>query len=102
MFNTYEELKEKFPIGTVYRGRKIEHTNYYYNLEDIRRYQTMYDRIFIIGDTTCMCIKNMEYKIEGYLFDGTSWYPAKQTLDGWEPINEDEIKAGGILNELYG
>ena len=96
MFNTYEELIEKFPIGTVYRKRKIEHTNYYYNLEDICRYNTMYDRVIIIGDTSCLCVKEIEYKVEGYLFEGTYWYPTKRTWDGWETIDEDEINMEGF------
>ena len=29
-----------------------------------------------------------------YLFDGEYWYPAKRTWDGWDKIDEDEIKIG--------
>lgn len=94
MFKTLEELKKQFPIGTVYQEKKIEHTNYYYNLEDIRCYKTMYNRVIIIDDTTCMCIKNIGYKVDGYLFDGEYWYPAKRTWDGWDKIDEDEINVG--------
>lgn len=96
MFNTYEELKEKFPIGTIYRTEEEEYKCYYYNLNDIRYYNTMYDRVIVIGKDTCLCIRKIEYKVDGYLFDGISWYPAKQIWGGWKPINEDEIEIGGF------
>ena len=96
MFNTYEELKEKFPIGTIYQTEEKEYKCYYYNLDDIHYYNTMYDRVIVIGQDTCLCIKKIEYKVEGYLFDGTYWYPAKRTWDGWETIDEDEVDVGGF------
>ncbi len=96
MFKTFEELKEKFPIGIIYQTKEERHENYYYNLEDIRRYKMTYDRVIIIGQDTCLCIRKIEYKVEGYLFDGTYWYPSKRTWDGWEKIDEDEVNVGGF------
>ena len=96
MFNTYEELKEKFPIGTIYQTEEKEYKCYYYNLDDIRCYNKMYDRVIVIGQDTCLCIRKIEYAVAGYLFDGISWYPAKQTWDGWVPIDKDEIEIGGF------
>ena len=96
MFNTYEELKEKFPIGIVYRTVEGGYKRYYYNLNDVRLYNTMYDSVIVTGQDTCLCISKIEYKVEGYLFDGTYWYPAKRTWDGWETIDEDEVDVGGF------
>ena len=95
MFNTYEELKEKFPIGTVYRRSEEIYKHHYYNNEDINIYKKMYDKVVVISHKTCTCVRYNEYKVDGYLFDGTGWYPAKQTWDGWEPIIEDEINVLG-------
>ena len=96
MFKTLEELKEKFPIGTVYRRIFQEIKNYYYNENDKQAYSAIYYRVRILDNNVCLCTEKIEYKVDGYLFDGTSWYPAKQTWDGWEPIDEDEINVGGF------
>ena len=96
MFNTYEELKERFPIGAIYRTEEEGYKHHYYNLDDIRCYNAMYDKVIVTGQDTCLCIRKIEYKIDGYLFDGTSWYPARQDWDGWEPIDEDKINVEGF------
>lgn len=96
MFNSYEELKEKFPIGTIYRTEEEGYKHHYYNLDDIRCYNAIYDRVIITGQDTCLCIGKIEYKVDGYLFDGEYWYPAKRTWDGWDKIDEDEINVGGF------
>lgn len=94
MFNSYEELKEKFPIGTVYKRIFQENKNYYYNEKDMQAYLALYHRVKILDNNLCLCIKEIEYKVEGYLFDGARWHPAKRTWDGWETIDEDEINVG--------
>lgn len=96
MFKTYEELIEKFPVGTVYRRSEVRYKNHYYNLDDIHYYQTVYDKVIIIDEENCWCIGHNDYKVDGYLFNGTNWYPAKRTWEGWEPISEDEIEIGGF------
>ena len=96
MFNTYEELIENFPIGTIYRRTEREHINFYYNSADIDHYEKMYHKVITRDNETCLCIEKIEYKVEGYLFDGTYWYPAKQTWDGWDKIDEVEINVEGL------
>ena len=91
MFNSYEELKEKFPIGTVYRKTARKYKECCYDSNDINYMKNYYDSYVKTEDNLYICTKIHEYKVDGYLFDGTDWYPAKQTWDGWEPIDEDEI-----------
>lgn len=37
------------------------------------------------------CEEKTECRVDGYLFNGESWYPAIQTWDGWLPVDEEEI-----------
>lgn len=48
--------------------------------------------IEIIGENLAKCTWDVEdYDlVNGYSFDGRSWWPAKATLDGWVPIREKE------------
>ena len=96
MFKTYEELKEKFPIGAIYRRVEEGYINYYYNSADIDCYKRTYHKVIIKDNETCLCIERKEYTVEGYLFDGTNWYPARRTWDGWECIDENEINVEGF------
>lgn len=96
MFKTYEELKEKFPVGTIYCIKKQEERNYYYDERDIQSYLALYSHVKILDNNLCLCIRIIEYKVDGYLFDGEYWYPAKRTWDGWDKIDEDEINMEGF------
>lgn len=91
MFKTLEELKARFPIGAVYRIAENGEMIHVYNDNDIKIIKEHYDKITKIKTDKYWCVTIINYRVEGYLFDGEYWSPAKQTWDGWEPIDEDEI-----------
>lgn len=94
MFKTFEELKEKYPIGTKLNYSKTEYSqNFFFaRPEDLIEYRKEYKKVEIIGKNTVKCtwdVKDYEL-VSGYIFDGKSWWPAEVTWDGWIPIHEEE------------
>lgn len=55
-------VMEDFPIGTVIKSYCNKYTN----------------------------LKTKEEKVEGYVFNGTYWFPAYDTWDGWYPYYGDD------------
>lgn len=91
MFQTLEELKEKFPVGSIYKSYDIVTNGYFYTNDELKMYQKEYDKVEIIYDYCVKLTKTINIHVDGYIFNGKKWYPAKQTWDGWELINENEI-----------
>ena len=50
-----------------------------------------FKKVEIVNDTYVKCSWDVENydSVDGYLFDGTHWWPAENTWDGWIPIKED-------------
>ena len=93
MFNTFEEVQAKYPIGTKMNYAKDIMTQRYFYArpEDIVEYRRMYEKVEVISDELVECTWTVENYdlVDGYIYDGISWYPATITWDGWLPIEED-------------
>ena len=94
MFNTFEEVQAKYPIGTKmnYTKDTITQRYFYARPEDIVEYRRMYKKVEVINDDLVECTWDVEdYDlVDGYIYNGISWYPATITWDGWLPIKEEE------------
>lgn len=100
MFCTLEELKAKYPIGIKlnYSKNTMTQRYFYARPEDIVEYRKLYKTVEVINDELVECTWDVEEydSVDGYLFDGTHWWPAENTWDGWLPIhiiieeNEDD------------
>ena len=93
MFKTLEELQKKYPVGSTYRisWREIKAWCPFKN--DVLYFKNKHPnaRNFMICDNDFIHAEEKhEDKIEGYIFDGKYWYPAVQTWDGWQTIDEEE------------
>ena len=93
MYQTFEELKQNHPIGSIYKT----YWNYIHDWcptpADVYTFKQKHPNIrnfHLDDDGMIWCQEKSEYKVEGYLFDGESWYPAIQTWDGWLPIDEED------------
>lgn len=94
---TYEEIKEKYPIGSVLHSivTKVHHTNIYYTEEDIEIYKKNYLVVEIYPNNICECYRNGLYEIlvEAWLFDGKCWKVAYEDSEGyWRTYDDDELK----------
>ena len=93
MFKTLEELKEKYLLGTKLNYIKTTHSqNFFYaRPEDLFEFRKDFKKVEIINDTYVKCSWDVENydSVDGYLFDGTHWWPAENTWDGWISIKED-------------
>ena len=98
MFNTFEEVQAKYPIGTKMNYTKDIMTQRYFYAkpEDIVIYRRMYEKVEVISDELVECTWTFEnYElVDGYIYGGISWYPATTTWDGWLPIEEETEKDG--------
>ena len=98
MFNTFEEVQAKYPIGTKMNYTKDIMTQRYFYAkpEDIVAYRRMYEKVEVISDELVECTWTFEnYElVDGYIYDGISWYPATITWDGWLPIEQENEKDG--------
>lgn len=95
MFKTLEELKEKYPIGYVYRRDKIKHTGYAYNERDIEYYKSIYKNVKFKNKLNIIEVEYetiQNYSIQGYIFDGDEWYPAVDNWDGWITLTEEDME----------
>ena len=95
-FETLEELQKTFPIGTrlAEEFHYITEERFWYRHEDLGYYRNHYEDVTVISDHECLC-RRKEYfyeVVDGYLFDGEYWYPAKNTWDGWLPFTESDLK----------
>jgi len=94
MYQTLKQLREKHPIGSIYRICWNDIHEWCPTPTDIYIFKQKHPNIRnfrLYDDGMVWCEEKIEYKVNGYLFDGESWYPAIQTWDGWIPIDEEEI-----------
>lgn len=93
---TYEEIKEKYPIGKVLYSKTRENVQmkFWYNPKDLEVYQQSYFKVEIFPDNTCKCHQMIthEDKVEGWLYDGEEWRPAYDTWDGWRPYYDEHLE----------
>lgn len=93
---TYEEIKEKYPIGKVLCSKTIDsqHTRAWYTQEDIAIYKQKYRKVEVFPNNTCECYQTDTYetKVEGWLFDGEKWQVVQDSWDGWVPYSEEELE----------
>ena len=93
-FEILAELQETYPVGSIFSevGNTWIKDEYYYNDTDLKILKQKYDSVVPIGDNICTCNKKETYKnwVEGYLYDGEYWRPARNTWDGWYPYDEDD------------
>lgn len=94
MFKTFEEVQAKYPIGTKMNYTKGTMTQRYFYArpEDIIEYRRLYEKVEVISDELVECTWDVEdYDlVDGYIYNGISWYPATITWDGWLPIKEED------------
>jgi hypothetical protein len=95
-FETLEELQKTFPIGTrlAEEFHYVTEERFWYRHEDLGYYRNCYEDVTVISDHECLC-RRKEYfyeVVDGYLFDGEYWYPARNTWDGWLPFTESDLK----------
>ena len=60
--------------------------------EDLVQYRKDYRKVEVVDDKYVKCFWDFESydSVDGYIFDGKSWWPAEITWDGWQPIHEEE------------
>ena len=94
MYDTLEELQKEHPVGSVYQ---INWNNIYEwcpTETDVKLFKQKHPNIRNFkqnSDGMVRCQEKHENKVDGYIFDGGYWYPAIQTWDGWQPIDEEEL-----------
>ena len=94
MYKTLEELQKNYSIGSIYQTYWNDIHEWCPTPADVSVFKQKHPNIrnfHLNDDGTVWCQEKSEYKVEGYLFDGESWYPAIHTWDGWYPINEEDI-----------
>ena len=94
-FSTLEELEKNYKVDSVFSQRIERHidANVYYSQNDLRIYRKYNDKVEVIDETTCLCYKTVINKVivNGYLYDGTYWCPARIGYDGWYPLCESDL-----------
>lgn len=95
-FNSIAELQEIYPVGSVIHEETEETTvtRYFYNKKDFDYLKHYYSFVEPVDDVTCFCRKIQKHVkvVEGYIFDGEYWRPARNSWDGWLPYDEDDFR----------
>ena len=94
-FQTLEEIKEVYPIGSVFEEKEYMQKErfYYYNAEDLKYYSSIYGKENVIVNpekNTVSIIHKIYTYVKGYIFDGEYWYPAGYEWDGWYELAHDD------------
>jgi hypothetical protein len=102
---TYEEIKEKYPIGKLlYRTvTKEKRMAYWASAHDRKVYRTKYPDAEFADNGTVTYTETLIYekRVEGWLYDGEDFFIAENTWDGWIPLDEDDLaeyEARGIVS----
>jgi len=97
-FETLEELQLAFPIHSVFSEQKVINEITCYNVYDfdtelINMLKEESISLKKIDDGTYLRItaKMNTISVDGYIYDGTYWYPAQRTLDTYKRLNEYDI-----------
>lgn len=94
-FKTLEEIKEAYPIGSVFEECEEKLVGYYYNNNDLKLYSSTYGKENMVvnpeKDTVLITRKIYTY-VKGYIFDGEYWYPGGYEWDGWYELTHDDDK----------
>lgn len=92
-FKTLEEIKEAYPIGSVFEERIELAKGYYQNSNDLKLYYLDWgkDNVAVNSEDNTVLITHKIYTyVKGYIFDGKYWYPAGYEWDGWYELKYDE------------
>ena len=93
---TYEEI-QKYPVGTIYKFKitKYNVNGFWYNDGDriILATDDTLTNLHFYDDNTYTAIRTQrtDYKIDGWLFNGTEWHCVELTWDGYQEIDDEEI-----------
>lgn len=93
-FKTLEELEKKYPVGYCYHKHTSSVTFYALTPQDLKIEKIKHpdSKIEYVGEDRGFSIykryDTYEYCIEGYIFNGKEWFPAINTWDGWDIIDE--------------
>lgn len=91
-FKTLEEIKEAYPINSVFEERAEKVKGYYYNDNDLKYYYSTYGKsnVIITPENTLLFTRKIYTYVKGYIFDGEYWYPAGYEWDGWYELKRDD------------
>lgn len=95
MYQTLEELQQNYPIHSIYKICWNDIYEWCPTSADVSIFKQKHPNIrnfHLDDDGMAWCEEKIEYKVDGYLFDGEFWSPAIQTWDGWLPIDREELE----------
>ena len=104
---TYEEIKEKYPIGKLLARELVyvDKVGYWATQADKELYLAKYKKISFDdnGYVSFTELQIREYHVQGWICTNEGFFVAELTWDGWQPLDEDdlaEIEAKGITYEF--
>ena len=97
-FETLEELQLVFPIHSVFSEQTVINKITCYNVYDFDTElinELKEDSVILKkiddGIYSRITAKIDTISVDGYIYDGTYWYPAQRTLDTYKRLNEYDI-----------
>ena len=97
---TFKEISN-YPPGTVYNkiDKTYERKGYWYTDADKAIIKLEHPNAIINLDNTYDYIEHYSFKevVDAWLFDGKEWYCAQSTWDGYDIIEDEELKKGNML-----
>ena len=99
-FKTLEEIKEAYPIGSIFEEKEYTQKErfYYYSAEDLKFYSSMYGKENVIvnpEENTVLITHKIYTYVKGYIFDGKYWYPAGVVQDDWYKLTHGDYDEEG-------
>ena len=93
MYDTLKKLQKEHPVGSVYHIYWNDLHEWCPTEADTKLFKQKHPNIRNFqqdADGMVWCQEKHEYTVDGYIFDGEYWYPAIQTWDGWQSIDEED------------
>lgn len=97
-FKTLKEIKEAYPINSVFEERTEKAKGYYYDDNDLRCYYSVWGKnnVIITPEENSVLITHKIYTyVKGYIFDGKYWYPAGVVQDDWYKLTHGDYDEEG-------
>jgi hypothetical protein len=93
---TYEEISTKYPIGKLL-ARTIDYkweTGWCARQEDREYFIKNFSaaRFYDNGYVEYKIRVQKEYKVQGWVVTDEGFFVAEDTWDGWQPLDEDDLK----------
>ena len=86
MYKTLEEVQNDFPIGYIIDTEQVSQRMYCGHSIIFDKMKEYYGEgnVKMISPHHALCTHYVSHTVDGYIYDGTYWYPAENVFGQWK------------------